>query len=192
MSPWKDAATLVLSTLHDVKSQIRVGFQGFAYSPCTAPNENIQPSYTISPPTNPDENIQPPYTILNMSQPQMVVLSDKEVSRMLAGEAMHNQAFRDQLSCSDGAKTEAINQAIETFRVQLANWAEVKQPYRYVRDWDLNRYLRSKINARVLLSKSKRSKNQDESRAETAVGRDREWGWVVSHLVCLAVSPSHV
>lgn len=123
----------------------------------------------------------------------MVILNDKEVSRMMAEKAMHDQAFRDQLGCGDDMKTKAITRAIESFRVQLADQADLRAPYQYLlRPRDLNRYLRKKTNARTLLRKSKTPKDE-ESSAEKSEGRDREWGWVVSHLVRLAVpSVSHM
>ena len=129
-----------------------------------------------------------------MSQSQNVTLDDKEVSRRLAHRAMHDKVFKHELlACASpdfagnifkgsGESYMSVSRAIIAIRAEMVDQAGLEVPLLKGIPQDLDIYLKRTKTSRVLLGKaSVANAGGDEV---VAVGRDREWGWLVSHQPC--------
>lgn len=135
-----------------------------------------------------------------LSQPKMVILNDIKVSRMIAEEAIHNQAFRDLLSDfastgnvqTRGKKFQAIDRTITEFRKQIADEAGLKAPKDGSgHERSLSTYLKQVTHPRVLVGKA--SAQEEQGAKLTSEEGDHAWGWVVSNQVCLmGLAGSHL
>lgn len=128
-----------------------------------------------------------------MSDSQMVKLDDTEVGRKMAGKAVNDQVFKDQLSAfatlhqksmskkAKGKITRAVLQTMEKLREQIVDQAGLRKPPDAF--GSLNTYLRQVKISRVLSPKPNVKK--EDSTEDNLDDDSHEWGWVVSHLVLL-------
>ena len=133
---------------------------------------------------------------VDLSRSRMTTLSDNTVSRMMAEKAVHNQEYRElllefiSLTISVGPlrakdkKFEALLQSIRDFRQQIADEARLEAPRdSFGRRRELSTYLKQVLHSRVLVPNFRA---QQEGGAEvTSELANNEWGWVVSHHICL-------
>ena len=133
---------------------------------------------------------------LDLSQSRMTTLSDNTVSRMMAEKAVHDQDYREllleytSLPISVGPlrakdkRFEALLHSIRDFRQQIANKARLEAPRdSFGRRRELSTYLKQVLHSRVLVPNL--SKQQEGGAEATSELANNEWGWVVSHHVCL-------
>lgn len=127
-----------------------------------------------------------------LSQPKMIMLNDIKVSRMIAEDAIHDQAFKDLLSDftltgnvqTRGKKFRAIDRTITKVRKQLADEAGFEAPKDGSgHERSLNTYLKQVTHARVLVGKA--SVQEEQGAKLTSEEGNHAWGWVVSNKVCL-------
>ena len=112
-----------------------------------------------------------------MSQSQ-VILSDNNVSRLIADKAMHNCVFKAQLLGYNKPKNlRVVIKSIETFREQIVDQAGLKAPPPSLDPpRDLNDYLKRNMISRALVWKIKAEEGTEVASSDSSC----EWGWVVS------------
>ena len=130
------------------------------------------------------------------SQSRMTTLSDNTVSRMMAEKAVDDQDYRKLLLeyislpipvgplRAEYKRFEALLLSIRDFRLQIANKARLEAPRdSFGRRRELSTYLKQVLHSRVLVPTFSA---QQEGGAEVTSGLAKnEWGWVVSHHICL-------